>query len=417
MENRPGIVILQLTCFFSVAMLANSCERHEELARMQILISTSWSMTEYGCSIIDDEEYCIVKFNSNGTFESSGDLPGYNSWYLADNDETLVLNSDRYKIITISENELRIKWKDAIFVCPLSFIPAPPFKATTIGVSDLTMTSATLIGAIRTSVQPATVAFEYGSNASYGQTVTVTNNIIPGLTSNIVDVSILNLTPATEYHYRIKTSNSEETFYGQDLTFRTLNAVTVSDIDGNEYTTITNGSKVWMAENLEVTKFNDGEPIPLITDGTAWGESDTPAYCWYDNDEAKYKDKYGALYNWFAVSNGKLCPAGWHVPNIQEWNDLLNSLGQNAGGKLKEAGTDHWVFFDKSATNESGFSILPGGWRTDYDTFSGSGDIAYLWSSSEDNSLCAWYINMFPAFLSTSIMVKEYGCSVRCIKN
>ncbi len=414
MENRPGSLFFS-NMLFSVAMLANSCERHEELARMQILISTSWSMTEYGCSIIDDEEYCIVKFNSNGTFESSGDLPGYNSWYLADNDETLVLNSDRYKIITISENELRIKWKDAIFVCPLSFIPAPPFKATTIGVSDLTMTSATLIGAIRTSVQPATVAFEYGSNASYGQTVTVTNNIIPGLTSNIVDVSILNLTPATEYHYRIKTSNSEETFYGQDLTFRTLNAVTVSDIDGNEYTTITNGSKVWMAENLEVTKFNDGEPITLITDGTAWGESDTPAYCWYDNDEAKYKDKYGALYNWFAVSNGKLCPAGWHCAQYPGWNDLLNSLGRMPE-EAEEAGTDHWVFFDKVPPMKVDFPFCRAAGEQIM-THSPGPETLPICGAAPKTTLCAPGILTCPRLLSTSIMVKEYGCSVRCIKN
>jgi uncharacterized protein (TIGR02145 family) len=417
MKKSWRIRVYQIEIVSALLMFANSCECNEELTRTQILTSTTWSMTEGACSSIDDEEYCIVKFNSNGTFTESGSFLGYTSWSLADNDETLVLGLDEYKIIRLSETELRIRWKDDFLACPVAFKPFTSFKATTIGVSALTKTSVMLYATVRTTISTTTLTFEYGTSAAYGQAISVTNSIIPGVTSNIVTASVSGLTPETVYHYRIKAINSSETFYGQDLTFRTHNIQTVSDINGNTYNTITIGSKVWMAENLKVTKFNDGQSIPLITDGTIWGELADPAYCWYDNDSVTYKNNYGALYNWFTVSTGRLCPVGWHVPNIQEWNNLTGYLGQNAGGKLKEAGTDHWIPFDKYATDESGFSALPGGWRTDYDAFSGFGDMVYWWSSSEDNPLSAWYLSILHNSATTSIMVKEYGCSVRCIKD
>lgn len=402
---------------FALLLFTNSCCEKDELTRRQILTLTSWSMTQGGCEIINDEEYFIVKFNSNGSFSESGNLLGYTSWSLKDNDETLVLGPDEYKIIRLSETELKIRWKDDFWACALTFKPISSSKATTIGVSALAKTSAMFHGAIRTNTSSTKVTFEYGSSTAYGQTISVPNIITPGIITNLVTTSVSGLTAETVYHYRIKAVNSSGTSYGQDLTFRTCNTQTVSDINGNVYNTVTIGSKVWMAENLRVTKFNDGKSIPLITDGTVWGELTTPAYCWYDNDSVTYKNDYGALYNWFTVSTGKLCPAGWHISNMQEWNTLANYLGQNAGGKLKEAGTSHWIWFDKYATNESSFSALPGGWRTDNNTFFGFGDAVYWWSSSEDNPICAWYFDVLEHNSIMTIMVKEYGCSIRCLKN
>lgn len=411
------ISITFIIYMLSLLVLTNSCERNEEPPRSQILTSTSWSLTEGACSSIDDEEYCIVKFNLNGTLTESGSVLGYTTWSLADDDETLVLDWDEYKILSLSATELKIRYKGAILACQLSFKPVSSFRAATIGVSALKKTTATLHATVRTTIQSTTMVFEYGISASYGQTVSVITSIIPGANPNIVSASVSGLLPGTVHHYRIKASNSSETFYGKDLTFRTYNTETVQDIDGNDYNTVTIGSNVWMAENLKVTKFNDGESISLITDGTAWGELTSPAYCWYDNDAVTFKNNYGALYNWYTVSKGNLCPAGWHIPTIQEWNTFTNNLGQNAGGKLKESGTDHWITFDKYATNESGFSALPGGWRTDYDTFSGFGDMAYWWLNSADNPLSAWYAVIFYNTATPSIMLKEYGCSVRCVRN
>jgi len=82
-----------------------------------------------------------------------------------------------------------------------------------------------------------------------------------------------------------------------------------------------------MAENLKTTKLNDGTSIPLVTSSATWGTLSTPAYCWYNNDEASYKVTYGALYNWYTVNTGKLCPSGWHIPNDAEWTTLTNYLG------------------------------------------------------------------------------------------
>ena len=118
-----------------------------------------------------------------------------------------------------------------------------------------------------------------------------------------------------------------------------------------------------MAENLRTTKYNDGTPIPQVTDAAAWSNLMTPGYCWYNNDAAKYKETYGALYNWYTVNIGNLCPSGWHVPADTEWMVLTAHLGGEkiSGGKLKETGTLHWDKPNLRATNETGFTALPGG--------------------------------------------------------
>ncbi len=132
-------------------------------------------------------------------------------------------------------------------------------------------------------------------------------------------------------------------------------AGTVTDNDGNVYHTVAIGKQVWMAEDLKTTKYNDGTPIPLVTDGTAWVNLNTPGCCWYNNDADTYKATYGALYNWYAVNTGKLAPAGWRVASDADWKTLEMSLGMtqtqadstdyrgtDEGGKLKESGTMHW---------------------------------------------------------------------------
>lgn len=105
---------------------------------------------------------------------------------------------------------------------------------------------------------------------------------------------------------------------------------TVTDIDGNTYKAVTIGSQTWMAENLKTTKYNDGTSVPLITDFTEWFGLNTPAYCWYDNSEANNKETFGALYNWYAVETGKLCPTGWHVPSDDDWQTLVLYIDPDA---------------------------------------------------------------------------------------
>ena len=205
------------------------------------------------------------------------------------------------------------------------------------------------------------------------------------------------------------------------LGFTALHSQTVKDIDGNVYKTVKIGTQTWMAENLKTTKFNDGKVILLVTD-TTWHSIVTPGYCWYDNMTI-YKNSYGAMYNWWAVKSGKLCPSGWHVPSDEEWTSLITfSGGENtAGGKLKETGTAHWKSPNTDATNESKFTALPGGSRFDSDgSYYGMGDYGNWWSSTEFDSFSpgSAFISMMDyrtAEISKGFPKKQSGASVRCL--
>ncbi len=195
------------------------------------------------------------------------------------------------------------------------------------------------------------------------------------------------------------------------------------DIDGNQYRTIQIGSQHWMAENLKTTRYNDGTPIPHIVDNKDWAQLDTPAYSWYLHNEAGYKNTYGALYNWWVVSTGKLCPLGWHVPDSSEFDMLINQLGGEviAGSKLKEVGSNHWLL-SNNATNESGFTALPGGYRANSGRFDYNGFIGYLWSVTPD--LVYTTRSRFMILYSTVIVctteystTRQAGLSVRCISD
>jgi uncharacterized protein (TIGR02145 family) len=199
----------------------------------------------------------------------------------------------------------------------------------------------------------------------------------------------------------------------------------VTDIDGNVYHTVTIGTQVWMAENLKVTKYNDGTPIPLVTDDLPWYFLKTAAYCWYNNDAAN-KYIYGALYNWFAVNTGKLAPAGWHVPTDAEWTTLTTYLGGEiqTSNKLRETGIAHWQSPNTGATNASGFTALPAGQRRSDNIFSGVFDTigysAYWWSSTHECCEVSWYRTVTPdnSFGLFRAAWNDYsGYSVRCLKD
>jgi uncharacterized protein (TIGR02145 family) len=151
------------------------------------------------------------------------------------------------------------------------------------------------------------------------------------------------LTPNTTYFIRAYATNNSGTGYGQQIQFTTPldisgEAGTIIDIDGNTYPTIGIGGQRWTAEDLKTTKFNDGTSISLVNDSVLWLNMSNPAFCWYNNDEAMYKSTFGALYNWFTVNTGKLCPTGLHVPFDYDWETLYTYLGgpDVAGGKMKD---------------------------------------------------------------------------------
>ena len=199
-------------------------------------------------------------------------------------------------------------------------------------------------------------------------------------------------------------------------------STTISDIDGNYYHTVLICDQWWMAENLKTTKMNDGTSIDVIygVEEEWWGHTN-PTYCWYNHDISN-KNVYGALYDWYAVTSGKLCPTGWHAPGDEEFQELADCLGGNAvaGGKLKETGTVHWEAPNTGATNESGFTGLPGGARNWAGTFSGLGSVAFFRSTAEHGDGAqgnGWALYSHGTGFNLLDWEREYSFSVRCVKD
>lgn len=195
---------------------------------------------------------------------------------------------------------------------------------------------------------------------------------------------------------------------------------TMTDQDGNVYKTVTIGTQIWIAENLRTTKYNDGSVIPNVTNNSGWAGLTTGAYCNYNNtSKADTIATYGRLYNWYAVNTGKLAPKGWHVPTDEEWAQLTDYVGDD-GGKLKETDTTHWNSPNPEATNQTGFTALPGGGRSSFaGEFSSIGDYGYWWSAIGFIPNGAYGMKIFWA--SSSICMGDYsagmGCSVRCVRD
>ena len=208
----------------------------------------------------------------------------------------------------------------------------------------------------------------------------------------------------------------------------------VTDYDGNTYNTVIIGTQEWMAEDLKVTHYPNGNAIPHVTDNTIWGNLEDnntdDAYCFYNNNSGT---DYGALYTYAAAigddwardnADGQgVCPDGWHLPSDAERTELTDYLGGTsvAGGILKETGTTHWNSPNTGATNESGFSALPGGYRS-YNsdgTFNHVGNYGNWWSSTEYGSSIAYYHNLYynSAGGARYKNGKSYGYSVRCVRD
>ena len=206
------------------------------------------------------------------------------------------------------------------------------------------------------------------------------------------------------------------------LDLSTVSSQTVSDIDGNTYSTVSIGNQVWMGENLKVTKFNDQNPIALVLDDTQWSSQTQAAYCYYQGDITNSND-YGNLYNWYVVNNSRnVCPTGYHVPSITEWEELITFLGGNAvaGGKLKEAGFAHWLSPNTGADNSSGFTLLPSGWRANNNGFyENLSYMAYVWSSTsvdaQSSSIILVGYDSQAAYTSDSHILT--GLPIRCLKD
>ncbi len=201
-----------------------------------------------------------------------------------------------------------------------------------------------------------------------------------------------------------------------------IQAQTVTDLDGNVYNAVIIGDQVWLKENLRVSHFNNGDVIPNVSGISAWLALSTGACCNYENN-AGLVETYGRLYNWFAVNDSRnICPAGWHVATDGEWTVLTDLLGGEAvaGGKLKETGTLHWPSPNTGATNEVDFTALGGGYRSNAATYIGFGGIGSWWCSTESSSVNVWARGVFNDAINVDrgdYYEKVMGFSVRCIKD
>ena len=208
------------------------------------------------------------------------------------------------------------------------------------------------------------------------------------------------------------------------LSFCTIKnqAQTVTDYDGNVYDTVIIGTQVWMKQNLKVTHYNNGNPIPNIEDNATWANTISGARCYYNNDSIVHNSIYGALYNWYAVKNNyNICPSGWHVSTEAEWIEAENFLGGDsiAGGKMKEVGTSHWSAPNVDATNSSRFTGLPGGFRSFNSGFQYLHENGLWWTATEVDvnwAKSVYFWNQYGG-VDHNPGSKRYGFSIRCIRN
>lgn len=298
---------------------------------------------------------------------------------------------------------------------------------TTTKVSEITRTTAKCGGTITSDGGAAVTA--RGVCWGTSQTPTIADHkTTDGAGTGSFTSLITELTGNTEYYARAYATNSEGTGYGDAVPFMPA----VADVDGNTYQVVKIGNQWWMAENLKVTHYRNGGAIPNATGNADWSSRIiSGAYCSYNNDTT-YTAVYGNLYNWPAVNDIRnIAPVGWHVPSDEEWKELEMTLGMSKaeadaegwrgtsqGGKLKEAGTAHWKSPNTGATNESGFSALPGGYRADVGTFYDIDSNAYFWSSTSLPNLCAYgrVLSSSHSGVSRKFSIGSWGFSVRCLR-
>jgi uncharacterized protein (TIGR02145 family) len=351
--------------------------------------------------------------NPDGSFTESG----YKSvWYSADGTTTLADFSISNKTSNIQEG---YDYRSAGFSvrCIKGETKTLPVLITA-HTYNITQTSAT---------SGATIATDGEANVTNrGVCWNTTGNYSPTIDDNKTSDGIgitsftslmTGLLPGEVYYVRSYAINSDGIAYGNLEVFSTK----IADADGNIYNTILLKDKIWMVENLKTTSFNDGTTIPLVVDNTSWLTLSAPGFCYYNNDEISNKASYGGLYNWYAVNTGKLCPSDWHVASDEEWTDFTSFMAGEiiAGGRLKETGTAHWFSPNNGATDEKGFTALPGGSRDKSGIYNQLGLDGNWWSTSEYNINESWYRNMNynVAGVKRNYQSKSNGLSVRCIKN
>jgi uncharacterized protein (TIGR02145 family) len=259
---------------------------------------------------------------------------------------------------------------------------------------------------------------------------TANNTTTNGGGTGIFQTDLTGLTPSTTYYVRAYAINSAGTSYGNQLSFTTYagsGGIIITNpgagvtFNGYNYSSIVLGNgQEWMAENLRTAVYANGDPIPSVTNAAQWLNLTTGAWVHY-NFDSQYENPYGKLYNWYTVADPRnVCPTGWHVPTDAEYTALSDYLGGEpyAGGKMKSTGTQYWQSPNTSATNESGFSGLPGGCLSVNTTFNSIGLYSFLWSSTGAFGMAT---GLFLSYGGQNLISDNYyyelGASVRCLKD
>jgi uncharacterized protein (TIGR02145 family) len=242
---------------------------------------------------------------------------------------------------------------------------------------------------------------------------------------------LLNLDASSTYYFRAYAESSVGYSFGTVMSFTTGSTPIINvspgagvNFDGFTYETILLGNgQEWMAENLRTTTYANGDPIPNVTDDIQWGYGNTSSGAWvHYNNDSQFENPYGKLYNWYTVNDARnVCPTGWHVPSDAEWTVLIEYLGVEsiAGGRMKSTGTQYWQIPNTGATNESGFSGLPGGGRDWDGSFFDVGYSGVWWSSTAHFEGYAKhrYLQYNNGSVYSGANALRMGHSVRCIKD
>ena len=419
--------ILLLTSFLTGTVLLNSCIKDPTLPVLktepvtEITINSvriSADITDDGGADVTERGFCWGTA-SNPTILDEIVPAGKGTGEFAGNIEGLEPNT-LYYARAYAENSVGIAYGNEIAFVTSTAAPA----VTTTQVSGITASTAVCGG---------TVTYDGGGSVT-GTGVCWSTTPEPDLsdffTSEVTGSAsfssqLTNLAPTTTYYVRAYVKNSAWTVYGEEIAFTTK----LADIEGNLYNTVIIGTQVWMAENLRATKFNDNTPIPNITDNTEWLNLTGAAYCWYNND-IQYKSTMGALYSWYTIEAGAICPAGWHVPSDDEYGTLEIFLGMNPdsvnvwgwrgtnqGAQLKS--TTGWDD-GGNGINTSGFTGLPGGYRyAAQGVFYKLGTVTYWWSASEFDANEGWYrrLDSSSSDVYRASTSKKGGKYIRCVKN
>jgi uncharacterized protein (TIGR02145 family) len=253
---------------------------------------------------------------------------------------------------------------------------------------------------------------------------------IVSLSADATEYIDTGLTYGESYKYRVSayTISNTSDFCFPAVGYACSNCI--SDFDGNIYETIQIGDQIWMAENLKVTHYRDGTPIPNLTSDLDWTNTNSGAYCFYENNVSN-ADMYGALYNNHIMDNSiSIAPEGWHVSTYQDWEELINYLADNGYGDVygyvgkSLASTSGWeisnvvgnVGHDQASNNSSGFTWVPGGLRS-LGGFGSIGSTGGFWSRSNVGSAYYKSLSSHSAGVGWSLNGHQWGNSIRLVKN